>query len=1083
MRITVPIYVQQRRDKGSAPINAQPLFFAAPDKSGSDLGRVIAGITDRLRVLLAGLAREPNHKPLMRWHCPETLEYHTTKLHLDLSDSTAKLRLLMVVIRRENKTRWVFSPSIPDLWFDVRGDEDIDRRATEVYEEYFRAIRKEEPQYKVGASGIKGKAWIDYVTIDVLPSVRPPKKVDPLRAFLGGQDVSDGAGELRKTGRCLNWIDIDQLASPIGVGTDVKGLCKLLEVGDRRGVVLVGPAGSGKTARIEGAVRRRRGEQKSSVYGQVWNLSPARLISGMSYLGQWQERVLSIFRHAHRYDHVLYFEDLLGLFEAGKTRDSAMCVADTLRAQLDVYPFRVLAEMTPEAWAILREKDRALADRFVVMPTKAMDADQSLEIMIGVKNRLEAKHRCRFDLGVLPEVISLYDRFERSSVLPGKAVAAIERLASRAREKDVVRQDALNEFQSRSGLEPAIIDRHAKIDRDLIRSTIRRQVVGQDQAVESLIDRILVAAARMNDPNRPLGTYLLVGPTGVGKTQLAKAVASCLFDEEGLIRLDMNELASPSATSRLVGTFDAPDGLLTSAVRRRPNAVLLLDEIEKAHPSVLDVLLQALGEARLSDARGRTVDMSGLLILMTSNLGSRESGRGRGFGGTTEDTIAESHLRAARDFFRPEFFNRIDDVLSFHRLSPEVMQSIALMQFRDVLSRDGLQRRSVLIDVDPNAIRETAARGYDPAMGARALKRQIEQDLVQPAAEVLAATKTDQPTMLRLYLDGKTVRTKWQPIDYEKKPAPQPELSIEELCGYARGWLDDVAEKVDGGPLSFEVGVSGVDTHSLETMTLRDSLQQCYESLRVLEDAKSRPRMDRAQPSPVPQPRAKCEYGVTFDMRDVRAISDIEDYMRETLIERKPGELDDHRDRLIDDLSRLKGQLKAQGSSSTWLVWLRWFGEELATEMPVSNAIFSARLRAAFEHWLVTEEDLLVEPVDAQEGNLFKVSGALGLASVEELAGGWMVISGGRMSMSDVRIRPVTHGQSIENAVQGWQAEIIREAIAPVRRVIQRNQSQVDLRTGHAVKDDMGIESITKLLNLSRRVAPLQNSDSSEALQ
>ena len=218
-------------------------------------------------------------------------------------------------------------------------------------------------------------------------------------------------------------------------------------------------------------------------------------------------------------------------------------------------------------------------------------------------------------------------------------------------------------------------------------------------------------------------------------------------------------------------------------------------------------------------------------------------------------------------------------------------------------------------------------------------------------------------------------------------------------------------------------------------------------------------------------------------MRDVRAISDIEDYMRETLIERKPGELDDHRDRLIDDLSRLKGQLKAQGSSSTWLVWLRWFGEELATEMPVSNAIFSARLRAAFEHWLVTEEDLLVEPVDAQEGNLFKVSGALGLASVEELAGGWMVISGGRMSMSDVRIRPVTHGQSIENAVQGWQAEIIREAIAPVRRVIQRNQSQVDLRTGHAVKDDMGIESITKLLNLSRRVAPLQNSDSSEALQ
>ena len=286
----------------------------------------------------------------------------------------------------------------------------------------------------------------------------------------------------------------------------------------------------------------------------------------------------------------------------------------------------------------------------------------------------------------------------------------------------------------------------------------------------------------MNDTSRPLGTFLLVGPTGVGKTQLAKAIATCLFDDDGLIRLDMNELSSPAAAARLVGTFDAPDGLLTSAVRRRPNAVLLLDEIEKAHPTVLDVLLQALGEARLSDARGRTVDLSGLLILMTSNLGSRESGRGRGFSDADDqDSIAEVHLRAAREFFRPEFFNRIDDVLSFERLSAEVMQSIALMQFQEILQRDGLQRRSVLIDVDPDAIRQTAQRGYDPAMGARALKRQIERDLVGPAAEVLAASKTDQPTLLRLYLDGGDVQTRWQPVEYVVvAPALPAELSIDE---------------------------------------------------------------------------------------------------------------------------------------------------------------------------------------------------------------------------------------------------------------------------------------------------------------
>ena len=144
-----------------------------------------------------------------------------------------------------------------------------------------------------------------------------------------------------------------------------------LDVGDRRGVVLVGPSGSGKTARIEGAVLRRGKRRQAATHGLLWHLSPARLISGMSYLGQWQERVLAILRHAHHFDHVLYFDDMLGLYEAGKTRDSSMCVADTLRAQLDIRPVRILAEMTSEAWAIFRERDRAMSDRFVVLPDRS----------------------------------------------------------------------------------------------------------------------------------------------------------------------------------------------------------------------------------------------------------------------------------------------------------------------------------------------------------------------------------------------------------------------------------------------------------------------------------------------------------------------------------------------------------------------------------------------------------------------------------------------------------------------------------------------------------------------------------------
>ncbi len=630
------------------PIAARPLFHPTPDKSGAELGRVIAALTDKLRVLLSDLTREAQHDELLSWHHLESIGSKLVKLRLDLRDSTADLKVLLATLRRHGKVL-AFSPSVPGLWFDVGRGESLEARAQEVFQAHFRERRKEDPGYEVARHSIEGRAWIDHVTIDVLPQVQTKKPSDPLRAFLGGEDVSDGAAELRKTSRCLNWIDIDELAEPIGVEDDVTRLMHLLDVGDRRGVVLVGPPGSGKTARIEGTVRRRRKRSQSATHALVWQLFPARLISGMSYLGQWQERVLAIIRHAHRYDHVLYFDDLLGLYEAGKTRDSSMCVADTLRAQLDVYPIRVLAEMTGEAWAIFRERDRTLADRFVVMPTEALDADKSLGILIGVQRRLEAGRRCRFDLDVLPEVVSMYDRFERSAVLPGKAAAALARLAARSERRKVTRDNAVGEFQSRSGLQASIIDRRIQIDRESVTARIRRQVVGQNEPVAKLVDRVLVAAARMNDTSRPLGTFLLVGPTGVGKTQLAKAIATCLFDDDGLIRLDMNELSSPAAASRLIGTFDAPDGLLTSAVRRRPNAVLLLDEIEKAHPTVLDVLLQALGEARLSDARGRTVDLSGLLILMTSNLGTRESGRGRGFSEATDQgSIAEVHLRAAR---------------------------------------------------------------------------------------------------------------------------------------------------------------------------------------------------------------------------------------------------------------------------------------------------------------------------------------------------------------------------------------------------------------------------------------------------
>jgi ATP-dependent Clp protease ATP-binding subunit ClpA len=936
-------------------------------------------------------------------------------------------------------------------------------------------MRKNDAQFNVEAYAQVGKAWVDRLVIDVARSRVQPEP-DPLRAMLGVQISGSGGSHLRQCGRCLSWLDAGDLIDPIGVADDVRRLVKLLSVGDRRSVVLVGPPGSGKTARIEGAVRVRQG--RTATRGQVWHLAPARLISGMSYLGQWQQRVQAILQYAHKLDHILYFDDLLGLYEAGKTRDSNMCVADMLRTQLEIRPVRVLAEMTSEAWSILQERDRGFAGRFIVMPTAALAPEQSMEILLGVRRQLEDRHRCTFAPDVIPELVSLYHRFERTSVLPGKAAAALGRLAIKSPRSPILQQDAVEEFRSRTGLNRSLINLNVKITRATLEDQIRQYVVGQDEPVSKLIDVVLMAAARMNDTSRPLGTFLLVGPTGVGKTQLAKAIAQCLFDEGGLIRLDMNELTSTTAGPRLIGTFDAPDGLLTSAVRRRPHAVLLLDEIEKAHPSVLDVLLQVLGEARLSDARGRTVDLSGLLILMTSNLGSRNSTRGRGFREAGDPVeIAQVHNQAVREYFRPEFFNRIDGVLNFERLSRATIQNIATIQVNEILRRDGILRRSVLVDIDPEAVIRTAHLGYSPALGARALKRRIEQDLIRPAARVLAATKSKDPLLLRLYLENNQVHVDCQPITLTTPSTLLVLPDAQEVTDWAAHELSILSDKIGNAPLRIELQHHQVAPEVLEQSALKNALREARDLLRDAIELQQRRRLSHPQATPIHGPRIGIpndrfsEPRLRPSIKAVQAIDDIWDYLDESL--EIPNETDADRLgwKLVDTVIKLQRLVESRGTPQELLLAFRWYGDsrkrttfenELTSEQTLHRIVEQGVL-----DFLTKVEGFECESWETSAIRFAKVSGALVQEAVDVVAGGQMVLDAqGGMHILKIMVVPPDGPTQLTST--GLNASL--DASLPViRRVYRETGRHLDLRNNSCVLGNLDTQRIADLLCLGRR--------------
>ncbi|RYZ43323.1 MAG: ATP-dependent Clp protease ATP-binding subunit [Myxococcaceae bacterium] len=530
---------------------------------------------------------------------------------------------------------------------------------------------------------------------------------------------------------------------------------------DAEAVVLVGPSGVGKTAVLHALAQALRAPTATAPKRArpFFFLDGSRLIAGEGMSGDWQQQVIRCLREAAESNSLLCLGHAVDLLDAGKTAHSDQNVAQILLPLLATREVSVLAEATPEAWAQVERRNTSFARLFSVVRVEEPSSDALARILA----RVAEDDAGPKPLEVLPEALDesrfLCRRFLPYGAQVGNAVAFLRRLlatCAHAEKPRVTRLDAIHQFASESGIPEGLLRDDVPLEPEQVRAFLSARVLGQRTAVERAAAVVSVLKAGLSDTRRPLGVLLFVGPTGVGKTELSKALAELLFGaKERMVRLDMGEYAGPDALVRLLGDGQTP-GHLSAAVRRQPFCVVLLDEVEKAHPAVHDALLGVLGEGRLTDTSGRFTDFRNAVLVLTSNLGA-DTWRARvGFdpsGGVPDTAALRAHyLGEVQRFFRPELFNRLDDVVVFSPLSADLLRRLVVREVEAVCRRPGLSLHDAALEVAPSALEWLAERGFDPRYGARPLKRALERELVVPVAAWLAAHP--QGGAVKLYVEA-----------------------------------------------------------------------------------------------------------------------------------------------------------------------------------------------------------------------------------------------------------------------------------------------------------------------------------------
>ncbi|MFN0084539.1 MAG: AAA family ATPase [Blastocatellia bacterium] len=524
---------------------------------------------------------------------------------------------------------------------------------------------------------------------------------------------------------------------------------------EKANLILVADAGAGKTTALIDAIRQiertaRNEEEETEAPFRFWMTSGARLIAGMQFLGEWEKRCETIIDELSNFGGVLCLENLLDLMRT-PTGGMEAGLAAYFTPYLQRGEMRIIAEATPAELDACRRIRPGFIDLFQVLHLHEFTRPEAIKVL----NRVAANHarnlRLRIEDDLTGAIYRLFRRFLPYQAFPGQAVSFLNKLVERAdRDKmpAVGAREAIAQFISQTGLPKIFLQDDLAMNYDEARAEFQARVLGQDAACHAAATLVTTFKAGLNDPNRPLGVQLFCGPTGVGKTEMARALSRFLFGhgeraEQRLIRLDMSEYTGPAAAWRLLNSPEGDPSEFVKQIREQPFSVVLLDEIEKADPSVFDLFLSVFDEGRLTDRLGRVSTFRSAVIIMTSNLGA-ENLENVGF----ENRGAPSYPRAAMNFFRPEFFNRIDAVVQFNSLSKEMMRAIAAKELREIAAREGLRKNNLELAFADGLVEHLIRMGFDQRYGARPLQRTIESLVVAPLAKYLL----DHPRLKNLTL-------------------------------------------------------------------------------------------------------------------------------------------------------------------------------------------------------------------------------------------------------------------------------------------------------------------------------------------